>query len=150
MRSVFIVAVAIGALSLAGCFDKNKPSPSPSPSPSAPKAVQKAPEPTHPEDALAIRFLSSRDMFGATCDKLGDAKEIERIKGTASASNRPAYVVGYTFNCVSNFGNEPMTIYIGWMENSDTKQAQCIHHNQDRNRVVNEGWHSCGGNFRPV
>lgn len=148
MRIVFTVAAAIGVLSLAGCFDENKPSPPLSSS--APKTTQRAPEPAHPEDALALRLLSSPDLFGYVCDKLGDAKVIERIKGTASANNHPAYVVGYTFNCVSNYGNKPQTAYIGWMENVDTQQAQCIHHNQDRNRVVNEGWHSCGGNFRPL
>lgn len=149
MKTVFTVALSIGVLSLTGCFDKNGPSPVLPSAFAAPNVTQKASETSHPEDALALRFLSSRDRFGYVCDKLGNAKVIERIKGTASVNNRPAYVVGYTFNCVSNFGNEQQTAYIGWMENADTNQAQCVHHNQDRNRVVNEGWAACGGNFRP-
>ncbi|MDL9996965.1 hypothetical protein QTI24_00010 [Variovorax sp. J22P240] len=104
---------------------------------------------SHPEDTTALNILKLPELWGPTCEKIKDAKVVERIRGTASANNHPAYVVGYQFVCVDSVaGNKMWLQYVGWMENTDTQRLQCIHHNQERNRVVGEGWHSCGGNFK--
>lgn len=103
-----------------------------------------------PEDQQGLRLLGSPQLYGSLCEKLKDPVVFDRVKGSASANNHPAYVLGYRFSCVSSFGSEPITIYVGWMENQNTSKLECIHHNKDKDRVVGEGWHFCGGNFRQL
>lgn len=103
-----------------------------------------------PEDQRGLRLLESPQLYGSLCEKLQDPVVFDRIKGSASANNHPAYVLGYRFSCTSNFGSELISIYVGWMENQTTSKLECIHHNKDRERVVGEGWHFCGGNFRQI
>jgi hypothetical protein len=115
--------------------------------PAAQAAAQQA---SFPEDRQGLRLLESPQLYGTICEKLKDAVVFDRVKGSASANNHPAYVLGYRFGCVSNFGSEPISIYIGWIENQNTNKLECIHHNKDKERVVSEGWHFCGGNFRQL
>lgn len=120
----------------------------PSPAAAATQSIE-ALHPTPPkEDAIGVRILQTQQLYGSLCEKIVNPIVFDRIIGTASANNHPAYVLGYNFNCLSNFGSEKISIYVGWMENSNTNRIECIHHNEDRNRVVSEGWHFCGGNFR--
>ncbi len=99
-----------------------------------------------PEDKYGLALL--KDLYAPTCDKIEEANVFDRIRGTASANNHPAYVLGYNFKCMSNFGNDNIKIYIGFMENKNNSQLECIHHNADKSLVISDGWYACGGNFR--
>jgi hypothetical protein len=104
----------------------------------------------HPEDETALNILKLPELWGSVCEKIDQPKVIDRLNGTASANNHPAHVVGYQFVCVDSVGgNKAFVQYVGWMENSDTKRVECIHHNVGRARVVEDGWDTCGGNFKP-
>jgi hypothetical protein len=104
---------------------------------------------SHREDGIALKILKHPQLWGSVCERLSDTKVVDRVRGTASANNHPAFVVGYQFVCVDSVaGNQSMTHYVGWMENRDTGQTECIHHNRDKNRVVGDGWWQCGGNFK--
>jgi hypothetical protein len=104
---------------------------------------------SHSEDATALAILKMPQLWGQMCDRIGDPTVLDRVNGTASANNHPAHVVGYRFVCVSAQGNQTFTQYVGWMENRDTGNAECIHHNLDKAAVVGDGWERCGGNFKP-
>jgi len=104
---------------------------------------------SRPEDETALKILKLPSLWGDICERVADAEILERIAGTASANNHPAYVIGVRFVCVDSVaGNKTFVQYVGWMANSDTGQVECIHHNQDRGQVIAGGWWACGGNFR--
>lgn len=99
------------------------------------------------EDGVGMALIKTKILPGF-CERFDDIKILDRVVGTASANNRPAYVIGYSFNCVSNLGNTQQTLYVGWLVNKDTNQYQCIHWNANRQTVLNDGWWGCGGNFK--
>lgn len=100
-----------------------------------------------PEDSQGLQFIASPLLYGAMCEKLDNAVVFDRTYGTATANNHPAYVFGYRFTCVSNFGNETKEIYVGWVDNKNTDKLECLHHNASKQAVLIDGWHVCGGNF---
>ena len=103
---------------------------------------------SRPEDAQGLQFIASPLLYGAVCEKVDNAVVFDRTYGTATANNHPAYVFGYRFTCVSNFGNETKEIYVGWIDNKNTDKLQCLHHNANKQAVLSDGWYACGGNFR--
>jgi hypothetical protein len=97
-------------------------------------------------DDVGLKFLLKD--WGQVCDQVKDVNVLDRVIGTASANNHPAYVIGYSFVCADVSGNQRWVQYVGWMDNRDSNQYQCIHHHQDKGNVLNNGWWACGGNFR--
>lgn len=82
--------------------------------------------------------------YSAFCERFENVQVIDRINKTAGALNQPAYIIGYSFNCLSSAGKSRDTLYIGFVNNKDTGTYECIHHNKDKNKILSDGWYACG------
>jgi hypothetical protein len=85
--------------------------------------------------------------YSALCDRIENMEVIDRVNKTAGALKYPAYIIGYSFDCLSSIsGKERTTLYIAFMENKDKGTYECIHWNKDKNTLVDPGgWGMCGG-----
>lgn len=82
----------------------------------------------------------------ATCESFENVKVIDRINKTAGALNHPAYVIGYNYDCMSSLlGRHNETLYIGFVNNVNTGNYECIHHHGKKDVVVSNNWYMCGG-----
>jgi hypothetical protein len=98
------------------------------------------------EDA-GFSMITGRPVgYSALCERIENVKVIDRINKTAGALKHPAYVIGYSFDCLSSLtGKSRDTLYIGFVANKDKGTYECIHHHKDKNAVLSNNWYMCGG-----
>ncbi len=84
--------------------------------------------------------------YSELCDRIENMHVIDRIDRTAGALKHPAYVIGYTFDCLSSIaGKDTKTLYIGFVHNTDKGRYECIHWNGEKSAVLENTWAECGG-----
>lgn len=96
-------------------------------------------------DKAAMAVFNSR--MAGLCEKYDKTSIIDLEERTAGKLNHPAYIAGINFEChTSHSGIQNLTIYVGWVHNTNKDVYECTSHNNNKSAIVdNYIWGKCGG-----